>query len=141
MWVATLRKFTPTGLLVQRTFEKDGGSYSAWSPDGRWMAYECGEGTDNHLCVVGAEAGGREQITHEPGQSWVGGWAPDNDTIFFAARCDAVWNVASVSRKARAVTLLTHFTEPRIYVRYPRWDGATTAWCSNAPRRQAGSGL
>jgi Tol biopolymer transport system component len=125
LWVASLRDARPDGRLVQRTFEREGGSYPAWSPDGRWIAYQCNEGTDTHVCVTGAEDGDRVQLTHEAdGQSWVGGWGPDSDTIVFAARRRAVWNVASVSRSSSEVKALTNFTSPRLYVRYPRWDRA-----------------
>jgi Tol biopolymer transport system component len=124
LWVAGLRLYRPDGTLVQRTFEREGGSYPVWSPDGRWIAYECTEGTDTHVCVIGAEHGDRVQLTHEPGQSWVGGWASDSDRVLFAAKRAAVWNVAAVSRSTGVVQTLTHFTEPRGYVRYPRWDPA-----------------
>ena len=49
---------------------------------------------------------------------------PDNDTLLFAAFRAAVWNVARVSRTTGAVSVLTRFTYPRMYVRYPRWDAA-----------------
>jgi Tol biopolymer transport system component len=125
LWVASLRGMRPDGRLVQRTFESEGGSYPAWSSDGQWISYQCNEGTDTHVCVVDAEHGERLQLTHVPnGQSWVGGWAPDNDRIVFAARRGAVWNVAAVSRTTQAVQTLTGFTSPRGYVRYPRWDPA-----------------
>ena len=124
VWVARLQDFKPTGAFVQRTFESDGGSYPAWSPDGRWIAFQCGQGTDTHVCVTGGESGSRVQLTHDAGQSWVGGWVSDSDRILFAARRDAVWNVAAVSRSTGAVQILTSFTEPRMYVRYPKWDEA-----------------
>jgi Tol biopolymer transport system component len=124
LWTAPLRQFRPDGPLVQRTFERDGGSYPSWSPDGRWIAYQCAEGTDTHVCVIGASGGERTRLTREAGQSWIGGWTPDGDRIIFAARRNGVWNVATVSRSASAVRLVTSFTEPRYYVRYPRWDRA-----------------
>jgi hypothetical protein len=74
--------------------------------------------------VTGAADGERTQLTHGPGQSWTGGWSPDNAEILIAARRDAVWNVAAVSPTTGALRVLTHFTEPRAWVRYPRWDGA-----------------
>ena len=67
LWVASLRDARPDGRLVQRTFEREGGTYPAWSPDGRWIAYQCHEGTDTHVCVTGAEHGDRLQLTHEAG--------------------------------------------------------------------------
>jgi Tol biopolymer transport system component len=124
LWVASLRESRPDGALVQRTFESEGGTYPVWSPDGRWIAYQCASGTDTHVCVTGADDGDRIQLTNEPGQSWIGGWAPDSDRIVFAARRGAVWNVATVSRSTSVVRTLTSFTEPRLYVRYPRWDRA-----------------
>jgi Tol biopolymer transport system component/DNA-binding winged helix-turn-helix (wHTH) protein len=124
LWVTSLRNLRPHGPLVQRTFEREGGTYPAWSPDGRWIAYQCAEGTDTHVCVTGADGGAPVRLTNDPGQSWVGGWSPDGDRILFAARRDAVWNIAAVRRSSSMVKTLTRFTEPRIYVRYPRWDAA-----------------
>ncbi len=124
LFVAGLRDMKPDGTLVQKTFETAGGSYPTWSPDDKWIAYQCAEETDMHLCVVDAVTGQRTQITHEPGQSWVGGWGPDNDTIFFAARRGAVWNVAAATRTTHAVRQLTQYTDATSYVRYPKWDAA-----------------
>jgi Tol biopolymer transport system component len=122
LWMTSLKSFKPEGGLVQRTFEREGGSYPAWSPDGRWIAYQCTTGTSTNVCVVNVESGERTQLTNDAGQSWIGGWASDNDTVLFASRRQGVWNVATVSRTAKTVRTLTHFTEPRGYVRYPRWD-------------------
>lgn len=124
LWIAGLRHQRPDGTLTQRTFEREGGSYPVWSPDGRWIAYQCNEGADTHVCVTSADDGERVQLTHEPGQSWVGGWKPDSDAVLFAAQRHAVWNVATVSRTTSRVQMVTHFTTPRGYVRYPRWDAS-----------------
>jgi Tol biopolymer transport system component len=124
LWVGSMLDMRPRGDLSQRTFERERGSYPAWSPDAQWIAYQCTRGTDTDVCVIGVDGTGRRQLTSESGQSWVGGWAADNDRILFAARRDAVWNVASVSRSTGAIQTLTHFTEPGIYVRYPRWDAS-----------------
>jgi Tol biopolymer transport system component/DNA-binding winged helix-turn-helix (wHTH) protein len=123
LWIASLDGGRPAGALVQRTFERGGASYPVWSPDGRAIAYQCTDRTDTHVCVVDAEDGTRVQVTNQAGQSWIGGWA-DNDTVLFAARREAIWNVSAVSQSTRVVRTLTRFTEPRIYVRYPRWDAA-----------------
>ncbi len=108
---------------TQLTFEAEGGSFPHWSPDGRLVSYQCGEGMNTHTCVVGADGAGRRQLTHERGQSFLGGWMED-DTILVAARRDAVWNVIGVDAQSGAVTPLTAFTDARSYVRYPHWDKA-----------------
>jgi Tol biopolymer transport system component len=61
------------------------------------------------------------RLTNEPDQSWVNGWAPDSDRIAFAARRGSVWNIAWVSRTSRVTRLVTSFTRPNQYVRYPVW--------------------
>lgn len=122
IWVAGLRQQRPDGTLTQLTFEKEGGSYPVWSPDGRAVAYQCNDGTDTNVCVIDADGGGRTQLTHDHGQSWVGGWKPDNDSILFAAERAGVWNIESVSRSTGEISVLTHFTVPHGHVRYPRWD-------------------
>jgi Tol biopolymer transport system component len=107
--------------MKQLTAETEGGSYPAISPDGRLVAYQCTEGSSTHVCLIPVEGGMREQLTHEPGQSWVSGWAPDNDRIVYAARRNAAWNLAWVSRSSRQTHMLTSFTRPNQFVRYPAW--------------------
>src|SRR4029453_12695148 len=124
IWMAGLRHQRPDGTLTQLTFERDGGSYPVWSSDGRWIAYQCNTGTDTNVCVTRADGGERTQLTHEHGQSWVGGWKADNDTVLFAAELSGVWNVESVSRTTAHTRVLTKFTLPQGHVRYPRWDVA-----------------
>jgi Tol biopolymer transport system component/DNA-binding winged helix-turn-helix (wHTH) protein len=124
VWLAGLQNQRPDGTLTQLTFEREGGSYPVWSSDGRWVAYQCNEGADTNVCVTRAEGGGRIQLTHEPGQSWVGGWKSDNDTVLFAAERNGVWNVESVSRTTGKIQILTEFNAPQGHVRYPRWDPA-----------------
>jgi Tol biopolymer transport system component/DNA-binding winged helix-turn-helix (wHTH) protein len=122
LWTTALGPHGPTGPLVQRTFETIGGAFGAWSPDGSWLAYQCGRGGDTQLCVVGADgqAPGR-QLTSTPGTNFIGEWT-DDDAILFAAKDRAVWNIRSVARESGKVATLTSFVEPRFYVRYARWD-------------------
>lgn len=78
---------------------------------------------NTHTCVVGADGSGRRQLTHERGQSFLGGWMGD-DTILVAARRNAVWDVIGVEAHTGAVRPLTSFSDARSYVRYPYWDEA-----------------
>ena len=124
LWTGTLGPHGPNGPLVQRTFETISGAFGAWSPDGSWLAYQCGRGGDTQLCVVDAE--GRapaRQLTTAPGTNFIGEWT-DDDAILFAARERAVWNIRRVARGTGIVTPMTAFVEPRFYVRYARWDAA-----------------
>ena len=124
LWTTRLEDGVLHGPLRQRTFEAEGGSFPSWSDDGRWLAYQCLAGADTHLCLLDDTNGQRSELVAVPGQSWIGGWMPDNDRMLFVARRDAVWNLGWVSRSTKEVRILTHLTLPRTYVRYPRWDGA-----------------
>ena len=125
LWTTTLGPDGPTGPLVQRTFETTSGAFGAWSPDGSWLAYQCGRHGDTQLCVVDADGKApARQLTFTPGTTFIGEWT-DDDAILFAAKEGAVWNIRSVSRATGKVTAMTAFVEPRFYVRYARWDAAS----------------
>ena len=124
LWTTTLGPHGPTGPLVQRTFETSSGAFGAWSPDGSWLAYQCGRHGDTQLCVVDADGKApARQLTSTPGTNFIGEWT-DDDAILFAAKERAVWNIRSVARATGKVTAMTAFVEPRFYVRYARWDAA-----------------
>jgi Tol biopolymer transport system component len=121
LWTTTLADRRPVNPLVQRTFEPIGGAFGSWSHDAAWLAYQCGRGGDTQICVVGAEGtAAARQLTQDPGTNFIGEWI--DDAILFAGKQRAVWNVRSVARSTGKVSTLTAFTEPRFYVRYPRWD-------------------
>jgi Tol biopolymer transport system component len=122
LWTGGLSARRPAGPLAQRTFEPVNGSFATWSPDARWLAYQCSRDGGPQICVVDADGTQPpQQLTHEAGTHFIGEWQND-DWLLFAARREAVWNVMSVSRSEGTVTALTSFDEPRFYVRYPRWD-------------------
>jgi Tol biopolymer transport system component/DNA-binding winged helix-turn-helix (wHTH) protein len=124
LWTAELGPRGLAGPLVQRTFETVSGAFAEWSPDGRRLAYQCARGRSTQLCLIDLAMpppAPVRQLTHDPGTNFNGGWA-DDDTILFAGRRAAVWNVMRVSVASGAVRALTTFAEPRFYVRYTRWD-------------------
>lgn len=121
IWVSELGADGAPAPPHQVTFEAQGGSFAHWSPDGRWISYQCDQGRDTHVCVIGADGTGRRQLTNQPGQSFLGGWI-ESTTILVAARRNAVWNVIGVDRITGHTTAYTSFTDARGYVRYPQWD-------------------
>jgi Tol biopolymer transport system component len=124
IWIVDAAAGGARGHVEQITFEREAGTYPVWSPDAQWIAYQCAEQSVTHVCVVPSRGGPSARLTQEPGQSWVNGWSPDGDRIVFAERRSGIWNLASVSRTTGDVRRITHFTEPRIYVRYPAWAPA-----------------
>lgn len=124
VWVSDLGVDGTPSAPRQVTVEAQGGSFAHWSPDGRWISYQCDEGAHTHVCVIGADGTGRRQLTNQPGQSFLGGWI-ESTTILVAARRDAVWNVIGVDRATGKTTAYTTFTDARGYVRYPQWDPVT----------------
>jgi len=111
-----------TGKRMQVTFDKEAMTFPVWSRDGKWLAVVIKRGEDTQLGVVSRDGGAVEQITSEPGQSWTGSWAPDNDQMAFAGSRDGVWNVYTVSRRTKQIRKLTNFGDSGGYVRFPIWS-------------------
>ena len=122
LWVSDIADAGAPSVPRQLTFEHQGGAFPKWSPDGRWVSYQCDDGGDTYVCVVGADGHGRQQITHDRGLNFTGGWI-DANTLLVAARREAVWNIISVNRLSGHTVTYTAFTDARSYVRYPQWDG------------------
>ena len=108
----------------QLTFDPEFVAFPAWSPDAQWIAVQIKRGVDTHVGVMPATGGEIVQLSNEKGQSWVNGWAGDNDRIVFAGQRNGIWNVYSVSRTTREVQQLTHFNKINTYVRYPSMSSA-----------------
>ncbi|MFN7983060.1 MAG: winged helix-turn-helix domain-containing protein [Vicinamibacterales bacterium] len=123
LWVSDVGADGALTVPRQLTFERQGGAFPRWSPDGQWISYQCDAGADTYVCVIAAGGSGRQQITHDSGLNFTGGWI-DSSTVLVAARRDAIWNVISVNRLTRKTISYTGFTDARSYVRYPQWDAA-----------------
>jgi Tol biopolymer transport system component/DNA-binding winged helix-turn-helix (wHTH) protein len=121
LWTAELASGTPA-FSGPITHDPQGGTYPAWSPDSRSLAYQCADGSSTQVCVVPAAGGPSTRLTNEPGESWVNSWSPDATRVVFAERRKGVWNIAWVSRTGGVGRRITSFTDPRVYVRYPVWS-------------------
>jgi Tol biopolymer transport system component/DNA-binding winged helix-turn-helix (wHTH) protein len=118
VWVAPL----DGGAARQVTFDREGGGYACWSPDGKTLAFELLRGPDMHVAIVPAAGGEPTILTHERGLSWPHGWSPDGERILFAGRRDGLWNVYWVPRSGRSEQRLTNYTNRHSFVRYPSWS-------------------
>jgi len=118
LWKASLG----SPALLQLTFDREGAAFPAWSPDGRWIAFQLNRGEDTHVAIVTSRGGDPVEITHEPGKNWPFSWAPDSDRIVYAGFHDGCWNLYSVSRSTRVIEPLTDMHALNGFVRYPSWS-------------------
>jgi Tol biopolymer transport system component len=109
------------GPATQLTFEAEGGAFPHWSPDDRWIAYQCVRDSSTQVCVIGSDGTGRRQLTTTPGQQFIGGWK-GNDEILVAALHQQIWNIVRVATADGRARRVTDFSQPNLYVRYPNWD-------------------
>lgn len=54
----------------------------SWSPDGQWIAFADGDGSDRGLFIAKADGSGRRQITNVSGIHYVA-WSPDGSEILY----------------------------------------------------------
>ncbi len=82
IWLADVA----TGRTLQLTRGKKSASGSAWSPDGRWIAFTSNRVEDKAQLFVISPAGG-EAVQLTKAETGVGGfaWSPDGGTIAFTA--------------------------------------------------------
>jgi eukaryotic-like serine/threonine-protein kinase len=59
--------------------------YPRWSPDGRWIAFERGDGVRYDLFVVSSAGGKPRQLTHDRSMMSGLSWLPDSRGIVFAS--------------------------------------------------------
>jgi serine/threonine protein kinase/Tol biopolymer transport system component len=87
--------------------------YPRWSPDGRWIAFQRGDGVRDDIFFVSADGGEPRQLTHD--RNVISGltWLPSSDRILYASsRGNTVpylpalrlWEIGLDGRAPRAVT-------------------------------------
>ena len=59
--------------------------YPRWSPDGRWIAYQRGDGVRWDIFAVPSDGGTPRQLTHENGQIHGLAWLPDSTGIVYSS--------------------------------------------------------
>ena len=97
-------------------------NYPAYSPDGKYLAFQMKRGDDTHVMVMPAEGGEPSQLTNDRGQSWIYDWSPDGGKVLFAGLREGLWNVWWVSRTTKEERRLTDYKKLNSFVRYPSWS-------------------
>jgi len=72
--------------LVQLTHEPGDNSGPAWSPNGKWIAYQAGQPGNTDIWIMDGDGGGKQQITHTS-SGWSAGpaWSPDGKWLVFVS--------------------------------------------------------
>jgi Tol biopolymer transport system component len=66
----------------------DVASFPDWSPNGRWLVYGAGTGTETSLAVIAAEGGTPRRLMEHAGSEWFPRWSPDRRRVAFYS----TWN-------------------------------------------------
>jgi Tol biopolymer transport system component len=69
----------------QLTFNDQNDFFPAWSPDGRWIAFESSTATDLDVWIIRADGAAARNLTNDPGRAdRYPAWSPDGRQIAFA---------------------------------------------------------
>ncbi len=87
--------------------------YPRWSPDGRWIAYQRGDGVRDDIFVVSASGGDARQLTHDRSMMSGLAWLPDSKGIIYSSSRGstvpylpplALWEIGLDGRPERPIT-------------------------------------
>lgn len=87
--------------------------YPRWSPDGRWIAYQRGDGVRDDIFVVSASGGAARQLTHDRNMMSGLAWLPDSKGIIYSSSRGstvpylpplALWEIGLDGRPERPIT-------------------------------------
>lgn len=112
----------------------EGGRQPAWSPDGRYVAYET-TGFPQQIWIIDAASGSTWQLTHNDRDNRTPSWSPDGRQIVFMSKIGGYWQlfIADVdSGREQQITF-----DP-VHSRFPAWspDGRLIAY-NTAPDDQS----
>jgi Tol biopolymer transport system component len=112
VWIATLGTSADSAIDVRGTAGLCCDSFVAgldWSPDGRWLTYVGGSGTETHIAVMPVDGGVAIPVTNHRGGEWFPRWSPDSKRIAFYSTWDGdmtdIWTIAA---DGTSLSRLTH---------------------------------
>jgi Tol biopolymer transport system component len=75
-------------LVVELNVLAAGLDAPAWSPDGKWIAYQSGPPREADLYVITAEGGDPVNVSDLPGHEYGVSWSPDSSSLLFTNETD-----------------------------------------------------
>jgi Tol biopolymer transport system component len=132
LWLYDLRTQT------RRRFTMEGasGNDPAWSPDGRWLAFDADRPTRKDLLIRASDGSGEARVlVSREGLQWPSDWSGTGDVVFTDVPLDEdrdIWAVKADASEAPFPFLDTPFLERGGDVSP---DGGWIAYDSNAPGR------
>jgi Tol biopolymer transport system component/DNA-binding winged helix-turn-helix (wHTH) protein len=118
LFVTDLATFAPRAMTEPAV----SAGYPAWSPNEQRVAVEIKDGSSTHAAVIDVETGRLQQLTNEPGQTWVRSWSPDGRKVAVAALRNGTWSLRWIDVASGRQRVITPPAPPHIYMRYPEWS-------------------
>jgi Tol biopolymer transport system component len=106
--------------------------YPAFSPDGRWIAYNSKRAGDSEIYIMAADGSQGRRLTFQPGEDFIPVWSPDGTRIAFLSEYNRQRNIHIVEVETGRVYPLT--TGDRV-IWYVAWssDGRKLIYESYPP--------
>ena len=121
----------PIGLpQAQLTTARPDDAQSAWSPDGRRIAFKSRRNGDNELYVMNADGTGQTRLTNDTHQDNEPAWAPDGTRIAWVSNRMIAFNIWTMKPDGTGLVQLTSMKQPEVD---PAWspDSSKILFSSN----------
>lgn len=103
---------------------------SAWSPDGRQIAFSMAAGAVRAISIVDVATTKVRKLDGLPSNSSGLSWSPDGKHIAFTSKGDVTWEIFEIELGSGRVRQLTHTTDAGTSSQAPAWspDGSRIAF-------------
>jgi serine/threonine protein kinase len=108
----------------------------AWSPDGRWIAFDAGGGNEADIWRVPTSGGAAEKIIAHPGADWMPTYSPDGQKICFLSNRGGQFDLWVYAMETGDSERITHTPETESGG-YWSHDGNRLAFFRNDPNESS----